>query len=109
MGYDTSIRNTYPKVIKTLGAIKRPDLQDHEFMANEYIPYLKAVFQEVDSLLSLGPHYIYGTTTINTDYFTAMAWNGLQETSAWLLLPLADRNKYELIMSREAYNGTGCN
>ena len=109
MGYDESIRNSYPKVIKALGGLRRPELTDHEFMSNEYIPYLKSVFQEVDDALGLGPHYKPGTTEVDPDYYDAMAWSGLQETTAWDNLPIQKRTIYTVILSREANQGPGCN
>jgi hypothetical protein len=110
MGANPSIRDTYPKVVNALGRLKRSDLEDHEFMANEYVPFLKSVFQEVDAALGLAPHYKPGSTTeIDPDYYDAMAWSGLEGTTAWNNLPSDKRTAYTAILQREAYQGTGCN
>jgi hypothetical protein len=105
----------YKDVIKKIGGKLYTALNEHDFMANVFIPYIKSVFQEVDSLLNLGPHYLQGTTTPDPNYYDAISWSGLQEvepgdgTAAWYALPQATRTIYEGIIYREAQGGPGCN
>lgn len=108
MGIDTSYRTTYAHVINVLKTIKRPQDTDHAFMANYYQPFVKQVFMRVDSALGLYPHYYPNTTTVDTSFYTALSWAGLEDMPAFDSLPLITRNKYSSVISREFYNGGGC-
>ena len=112
---DPAPTDIYKDVVKHFGAVKFSEMNEHDYMANVFIPYLKSVFEELDGILNLGPHYLPGTTTPDPHYFDALVWSGLQEvqpgdgTAAWYDLSPATQAEYTQIIGRAAQQGSGCN